>query len=218
MKPDLRRAIDVFAMASAYVELAGLQSEVEWQGSVSTDGFTESDLLREAAWVILCSGFRESVVRRRFDYISLCFCDWESAAEILKVSSVCLGSAERGFHNVAKLNAILGVAELVDRVGFASLKKDVIADPITTLRRLPFIGPTTVWHLAKNLGYDVAKPDRHLARIAKQLGFSDAFHFCGALALESGKQTRVIDLIVWRYLADNPRFSPLLDRAQVLGL
>jgi hypothetical protein len=64
-------------------------------------------------------------------------------------------------------------------------------------------GPVTVWQLAKNLGFDVPKPDRHLVRIAEQLGFSSPSQLCGAIADVSGEAVKVIDLVIWRYLADN---------------
>lgn len=46
---------------------AGFATEINWQLEQEFGAFTETDLLREAAWAILCSGFREAVVRRCFD-------------------------------------------------------------------------------------------------------------------------------------------------------
>jgi hypothetical protein len=83
------------------------------------------------------------------------------------------------------------------------LKASILDDPIGTLRQFRFIGPVTVWHLAKNIGYDAAKPDRHLVRISEHLGFRDPQHFCAAIAEVSGEAVKVIDLIIWRFLADN---------------
>jgi len=201
---DLAGAVRVLSLARDYIHRAGLQSEVEWQRSTAIAGFTESEFLRESAWVILCSGFRESVVRRVFDYISLCFCDWESATAIAEAKSLCINSASRSFRNETKLTAILTIAQMVHRNGFTAVKAAVLADPIKELAKLPHIGPITVWHLAKNLGLDVAKPDRHLVRVARQFGYTGAAQLCAALAEASGEQIKVIDLIVWRYVADNP--------------
>jgi hypothetical protein len=161
----------IFELASAYVARAGFLAEVEWQRCVQLDEFSETDLLREAAWVVLCSGFRERVVRRVFDHITLCFCDWESASAIVDADPACRIAAMASFQNAAKLGAIAQTAHHVHARGFASFKHAVVADPLTELQRLPYIGPITVWHLAKNLRLDVAKPDRHLARVSTQLGF-----------------------------------------------
>jgi hypothetical protein len=148
------------------------------------------------AWVVLCSGFRERVVRRVFDHITLCFCDWESASAIVDADPACRVAAMASFRNAAKLGAIAETAHHVHARSFASFKQAVLADPLTELQRLPHVGPITVWHLAKNLGLDVAKPDRHLARVSTQ-------HLCSELARKTGEQKKVVDLVVWRYLADN---------------
>lgn len=69
----------LLAWAKATVVAQGLDSPLLSNRNLT---FSESDLLGELAWVILCSGFRERVVRRIFGKISLCFFDWASAATI----------------------------------------------------------------------------------------------------------------------------------------
>ena len=91
--PDLEGALRVFAAAATYMANSGRDPEVQWQRQVALEGFSETDLLRECAWVILCSGFRERIVRRVFDYVSLCFCDWESASAILDADPICRTAA-----------------------------------------------------------------------------------------------------------------------------
>ncbi|WP_147364312.1 hypothetical protein [Burkholderia pseudomallei] len=204
MQGDVNGALQVLTDAFEYVNAAGLQDEVEWQRNTCLDDFTESDLLRESAWVILCSGFREATVRHYFDFISLCFCDWESAEAIMTVRDASVHAARSVFRHERKLRAIVDVAHRVAEVGFEAFKVSVMADPIGQLQRLPFVGPVTVWHLAKNLGLDTAKPDRHLVRISKKLGFGDVHEFCRAISNVSGYEVKVVDLVIWRYLADNP--------------
>ncbi|TPG49278.1 hypothetical protein EAH89_21445 [Roseomonas nepalensis] len=89
----------------------------------------------------------------------------------------------------------------MEHAGFYALKRSIVERPMTELRLLPHIGEVTVWHLAKNLGFDVAKPDRHLVRMAHAHGFSDPHTFCAALAQATGERVRVIDLMLWRYAA-----------------
>ena len=205
MPPDLDRAMAAFERARAYAATsAQLAAEIAWQRAASPDRFTETDLLREAAWVILCSGFREAVVRRAFGYISLCFCDWESASAIVEAASACMLAARSAFNNPQKLAAIVQVARCVNTETFAALKRRILEQPVAELRRFPFIGDVTVWHLAKNLGCDVAKPDRHLVRLAHSFGYPDPHQLCAALACKSGEPVRVVDLVLWRYAADRP--------------
>jgi hypothetical protein len=204
---NLEGALEIFSAANSYVAESGRWAEVEWQRRASLEDFTETDLLRETAWVILCSGFRERIVRRVFDYISLCFCDWESASAILDADPICRNAAMATFRNRGKLDAIVASALHIHEQGFPAFKQAVLAAPLVQLQKLPHIGPVTVWHLAKNLGLDAAKPDRHLVRISLAFGFEDADHFCSAIAKVSGEPRKVVDLVIWRYLADNPQAS-----------
>jgi len=112
-------------------------------------------------------------------------------------------AARASFRNTAKLSAIVEIARRIEATGFDVLKRSIVVDSIATLRQFPYIGPVTVWHLAKNLGYDIAKPDRHLTRISKRFGFGGADSFCAAIADACGDSVKVIDLVVWRYLADS---------------
>lgn len=205
MRADLTAAVNFFSEACSYVEQAGLLGEVVWQREAEFTEFTESELLREHAWVALCSGFRESAVRRIFDHVSLCFCDWESAEAIVSVGEICCTTAALRFANRVKLLGILSTARYINNIGFEEFKQSVLGDPIKRLQVLPFIGPVTSWHLAKNLGLDVAKPDRHLVRASERFGFRSADDFCRELAATTGEQAKVVDLIVWRYIADNPQ-------------
>jgi hypothetical protein len=201
---EIASAIQLYREASDYVASAGLTEEVQWQRAASLMDFTESDLLRESAWVILCSGFREVIVRRAFGHISLCFCDWESARSIVEAHPACVLAAQASFNSASKIAAIAEVARRVHVAGFASVRRSILADPIQSLRQFPYIGPITACHLAKNLGLDVAKPDRHLIRISEALGFADPGELCELIARESGDPVRVVDLVIWRYMADNP--------------
>lgn len=205
MRADLTAAINFFSRACSYVEQAGLSGEVVWQREADFTDFTESELLREHAWVALCSGFRESAVRRVFDHVSLCFCDWESANAIVSAGEICCTTAALTFANRLKLRAILSTARYINNIGFEEFKQSVLADPLNRLQVLPFIGPVTSRHLAKNLGLDIAKPDRHLVRVSERLGFRSADDLCRELAATTGEQAKVVDLIVWRYIADNPQ-------------
>lgn len=209
MKPNFDLAMNVFRRAFTYAEDNQFAGEVDWQRSRNFVEFDESEFLKEAAWVILCSGFKESTIRRAFDHISLSFCDWESAASIVHSATACRMTACASFGNVRKLNAIIDVARRVDIEGFATIKSKILKAPIVELRTLPFIGPITAWHLAKNLGLPIAKPDRHLLKLSNWLGYGeDVQNLCAAIAESSGELVSVVDLVLWRYMADvSPRVA-----------
>lgn len=216
MAPELetKTIIELFKTAQNTVINSGYGWEIEWQREVSFSSFSESDFLRETAWVILCSGFRESTVRKNFDYISLCFCDWETAKDIVENQRSCVLTASSAFKNDRKLNAIIKVAETVYEEGFSRYKRSVQKKPIQKLQELPFIGPITSWHLAKNLGLNVAKNDRHLARMAFNWGYSDAHEFCSYISKLTGEPTSVVDVILWRFAAISTQQKNLLQVSQ----
>jgi hypothetical protein len=160
--------------------------------------FSETDLLRELAWVILCSGFREKVIRRLFPKISLCFFDWSSCEAISRNSHICVTTALDLFKSKPKITAIADSASLVHEYGFDILTADIMQNPVQTLQKFPFIGPVTAFHLAKNLGFDLAKPDRHLLRLSIRHGYTDVHEFCSRVAKATGESIRTIDTLFWR--------------------
>lgn len=66
------------------------------------------------------------------------------------------------------------------------------------LETLPWIGPITKYHLARNLGLDVAKPDRHLQRIAEYYNFDDVQRMCEHISALTNDRVGVVDLVLWR--------------------
>ncbi|MHA1690490.1 MAG: hypothetical protein ACTSU7_02520 [Candidatus Heimdallarchaeaceae archaeon] len=177
----------------------GFSDEINWQRNINFEDLNESTLLREIAWVILSTGMKEQIIRRLFKKISLCFFNWESAKKIIDNKQRCYNDAIQIFRNKRKISAIVESSEIVDEIGFSMLKKMISKDPIDTLKVFPFIGKTTVYHLAKNIGVCVAKPDRHLVRIAEEEGFNDVQDFCRTISDLSGDSVPVVDIVFWRF-------------------
>ena len=80
------------------------------------------------------------------------------------------------------------------------------------LKSLPFIGDITKYHLARNLGLNVAKPDRHLIRIAKAFGYSDVQKFCRKISFLSGDKIGVVDLVFWRYATITSNYLEIIEK------
>jgi len=177
----------------------GYENEISWQSNINFDKVTERDFLREIAWVILSSGMKEQVIRKIFPDISKSFFNWESSYQIVKNKDICYNKAIRIFNNKRKVSAIIKSAEKVNSTGFNQLKKIVKIEPIDTLITFPFIGPITAYHLAKNIGICIAKPDRHLVKIAKSEGYKDVQNFCSDISKISGDSIPVVDIVFWRY-------------------
>jgi len=70
---------------------------------------------------------------------------------------------------------------------------------LAVLEELSWIGKITKYHLARNIGLDYAKPDRHLIRIAEQYGFKDVQAMCKYISEYYDERIGVVDVILWRY-------------------
>jgi hypothetical protein len=209
--PGQTRALaSVYLDAKARVIQAGFAWEIDWQGSVDIHRITESDFLREAAWVILSAGMRERVVRRHFGGISRAYLEWKSASAIAEMRTTCRRAALRIFNHPAKVNAIVGVADFLVERGIDNVRASMLREGASVLQRLPFIGPVTSLHLAKNIGLPVAKPDRHLMRIAAALDYSSPSELCIDIATILQEPVGVVDLVLWRFATLERNYVDLL--------
>ncbi len=117
--------------------------------------------------------------------------------------------------HLGKKNAIKSAMKNHKR-WFRELKKlDTIIDKLLFLKSLPWIGDITKYHLARNLGIDVAKPDRHLMRIAKKFGYSDVQQMCKEVSEKTGDRIGTVDLVLWRYCNLNPKQSSALEKTKL---
>lgn len=155
----------------------GYADEIEWSETVQP--VTDADMFwREFAWVVLNSGMKNQVAAGI----------WQRVRPTVEQG----GSAGEVFGHKGKAAAIDAVyAHRGERLG----EYVAAVDKLDYLRSLPWIGKITCYQLAKNFGHDVAKPDRHLVRIAGAEGV-DAF--CNRLACASGDRVATVDVVIWR--------------------
>jgi len=209
-KPRIRnereRVIEAYLEAKEYVVKEGFGEEIDWQDSIRLAPIKESDFLRESAWVVLSSGMSETVIRRKFPYISEAFLFWKSAGYIANNSDECRKKALTIFGHKGKIEAIISIAQRVFSQGFRIFKGHIQKDGVRFIRSLPFMGPATSYHLAKNIGLDVVKPDRHLLRVASVTGFDSPESLCEKIAEAVGDRISVIDLVIWRFATLNRNY------------
>lgn len=191
--------LDMYLTAKEAVVARGFAWEIDWQEERRLDRIGESEFLRESAWTVLSAGFREVVVRRLFGPVCDAFLGFRSAAAIQENRPSCRRRALKVFNNPRKVNAILDIASIVDEMGFEHLIRRIKDEEVRFLQTLPYIGSITAFHLAKNLGLPVVKPDRHLQRIAGAAGFSSALELCQLISDHLGEPVQVVDVVLWRY-------------------
>ena len=174
-------ALDHSAINAIVARLAPDKAAMEaiaWQEAIRGPRDDEP-MLREAIWVICCSGMKFAVAKLIQERV------WSA----LNAGQPVIDR----FRNKGKAAAIENIWK--DRQNYfdAYLSSD---NKLEFLATLPWIGPITKYHLGKNLGLDVAKPDVHLQRLADRAGQS-VQGLCEALAKKTGYRVATVDLILW---------------------
>ena len=192
----------IFDDALDCVVRRGYGDEVCWARETTLAALTERKFLSELAWCVLNAGMRESVVRAKWPAISAAFFDFASSEAICATTESCVRLARRSFNHPAKMRAIVdGASRIRASGGFARFQRELSLRPLELLAEFSFIGPVTVFHLARNIGIDCAKPDRHLTRFAAAWGYEDVAALCADVASAVEERIGVVDVVLWRHLA-----------------
>lgn len=169
------------------------EADVSWSESCSPPADPHAFAL-ETIFVICNSGMHNKVARRIF----------ERCREALREGR----SAHEEFGHKGKAAAIDSIWSDRARLHQAYLDAD---DKLAFCRGLPWIGGITCYHLAKNFGADVAKPDTHLQKLAARHGTTPQ-DLCDLLAARTSFRSATIDVVLWRACAErilDPRTGSL---------
>jgi hypothetical protein len=167
---------DYLSLKSAVIE-RGYTAEIDWAAGVQECSDAMS-FACETIWVILNAGMREQVARIIQDRIMPCLHAGGSASEQFRHKLKCR-AIDHVWNN--RIRLYLEWAEAGDQLAY--------------LETLPHIGPITKFHLARNLGLDVCKPDRHLVRIASP---ETPATLCERIAADTGDRIGLVDCVIWR--------------------
>lgn len=161
---------------------AGFAGDIEWSEDAAPPTSPE-DFALEAIFVVCNGGMKNTVARLIYDRV------------VPLVTAG--GTAADGFKNVGKARSIdkLWTGRQANFDGYMAAE-----DKVEFCETLPHIGKITKFHLAKNFGADVAKPDVHLQRLADHHR-TTAQALCERLAGESGYKARTVDVVLWRACA-----------------
>ncbi|MBA7467119.1 hypothetical protein ES707_02315 [subsurface metagenome] len=80
------------------------------------------------------------------------------------------------------------------------------------LKSLPHIGDITKYHLARNLGLNYAKPDRHLVRISNLFEHTNVQELCKKLSILTDDPIGLVDLVLWRFATLYPNYLELIKK------
>ncbi|KTE36436.1 hypothetical protein ATE62_14675 [Sphingopyxis sp. HIX] len=172
---------------------AGFAHDIDWSETVPPATSPE-EFADHAIYVICNSGMKNSVAEPIYE---ACMAALLSGKRVRRV-----------FGHPGKAKAIQKIWRDRERLFVAYL---FATDPIKFLQRIPWIGPVTSYHLAKNLGADVAKPDVHLERLARRDG-TTTHRLCQRLSRETGYRVATIDTVLWRACAEGLLNSTTYER------
>jgi hypothetical protein len=158
------------------------RADIEWSESVRPPA-TPDDFAGEAIFVIANSGMHHVAGRSIFTRVMGALDEGRAAGDVFK--------------HEGKAAAMDVIWRDRETLWLAYMAAD---DKLAACRALPWVGGITCYHLAKNFGADVAKPDRHLQRLADAAG-ETVQGLCDRLAAATGYRAATIDLILWRSCA-----------------
>jgi hypothetical protein len=159
------------------------QDDIEWSENIQPPA-TADDFAQEAIFVICNSGMKNTIARKIFEKVIQAINTGQSATTALGHPGKAAAIDDIWRRRVELLAEYLAAS---DKVEFCS--------------SLPWIGQITKFHLAKNFGADVAKPDVHMQRLADREGCT-AQQLCERLAASTGYRAATIDVVLWRACAN----------------
>jgi len=195
-----------YYLAKRSVYQHGFFSEIYWQEKTNIESVDVQTFLSEHAWVILSSGMNVKVVEKLFVSLAPIFRHWENAEYILMHRIQIKSEASHRFAHSSKLDAIIYMSDYVATKGLAETMSSIQRFGTDFLEQFPFLGPATSKHFAKNLGFNISKPDRHLVRISKKFGYLNSDFLCKEISEITGDKMNVVDVVLWRYATINRNY------------
>jgi len=186
--------VKIYEIIKEIVLQDGHGNEIEWCKNIYLNALSEENFYREYSWVVINSGMKYQVAKRIYDAF------W-------KDNTVNFDAVRHPNKN----KALRQVYSRLDQI-FYFLKSSY--NPLKYLETLPQIGPVTKYHLARNIGIDCAKPDRHLVRIASFFGYEDVQKFCQEIADKTGDRIGVVDIVWWRFAESYPNYLDQITYAK----
>ena len=179
--------LKLFDNAKGYVMADSYYSkEVEYVKQRTFEAQTAESFFIEYVFVVLSTGMKNQVVEK---IMLRYFANGPSGETNIKAIN------HKGKHKAIK-EAEMHYKEWWEQL----LRIETLNEQLEFFDSLPFVGPITKYHLARNLGIDIAKPDRHMKRLAHKIGYKDVQKMCETIANARCERVGVVDVILWRYI------------------
>lgn len=172
-----------------------------WRNLPSPSEVTDSYFYAELAWCVYNGGMSERIIRSKWPALRSVYHEFDPDA-VVEDQKV-LDNALKVFNHRGKANAVISAAHktIKDRPIGKRLASMADKEILEYLQTYPFIGPVTRYHVARNCGLDVVKPDVHLVRLSEFLGYKSPDALVNEIAVFANERKGLIDYVLWRFLS-----------------
>ena len=175
----------------------GHLKEIEWCNNIpNLKELDKTSFFREYVWVVISSGMKNQVAKRIFENFWI---DIQLENKIIN------------FDVIRHPNKNKAIKRVYNRLDFYFNHFLKSKNKLLFLKNLPHIGDITKYHLARNLGLNYAKPDRHLVRIAKFFEYSNVQDFCLLISQWTNEKIGVVDIVFWRFANLNNKYLEIIE-------
>ena len=182
-----------FELAEKYATIYHTDTLQKYRSRKFSD-LTERMFWEEYLWCVYASGFNAKVLTTLFPKL-LTALNQTMNSPLLDTEYLL-----QVFRNDCKARAVVKCITLRNLLTWDKF----VANYLTwtdDMSKLPHIGSTTKYHLARNLGHDCVKPDLHLKRLAEFYQQGTPREMCEGLAKLANERIGVVDFILWSYCA-----------------
>ena len=191
--------IELFREAEAFVR-ENFPEDLEWSERIihtSIKDITKQWFYSEYAHCVYCSGFNVRIVWMKSDALREAYYDYDPVKVAANPDEVRRKAMKKTcIRNKRKVDAIIKAAPIINQLEWPGFLYKARGN-FNVFKTLPYIADVLKYHLARNIGFNVIKPDVHIKRLAKYYGL-DPFKMCDMLSESTGLPRHTVDSILWR--------------------
>ena len=191
--------LELFREAESFVR-ENFPEDLEWSEEIihtDLEDVSKQWFFSEYVHCVYCSGFSVRTVRMKSDAIREAYYDYDPVKVAANPEEARRKAMKKAcIRNKRKVDAIIKGAGIISKLEWPGFLYKVKED-INMLKTLPYIAEVLKFHLARNIGFNLIKPDVHLKRLAKHYEL-DPFKMCERLSESTGLPRHTVDSILWR--------------------
>ncbi len=171
----------------------GHLKEIEWCNNIpNPKELDKKSFFREYVWVVISSGMNNQITEQIFNNFLIDINNFD-------------------FDAIRHPNKNKAIKKVYNRLDFYFDHFLKSKNKLLFLKNLPHIGDITKYHLARNLGLNYAKPDRHLVRIANHFNYNDVQKFCKKISDLTNEKIGVVDIVFWRFANITKNYLEIIE-------